>query len=81
MGQKAGIQGLQPLSRGGNSKVWDDYNGAVGVITKVLEPTGPPNPSARRMEIRITEGKFKGQVVGFLDATHLVRIEPTTINV
>ena len=79
VGEKAEIHGWQPLSRGGTSKVWDDYNGAVGIITKVLAASGPPSPAARRMEIRISEGKFKGQVVGFLDAIHLARIEPTTI--
>ena len=81
VGEKAEIHGLQPLSRGGNSKVWDDYNGAVGIITKVLAANGPPSPAARRMEIRISEGKFKGQVVGFLESMNLARIEPTTINV
>jgi hypothetical protein len=81
VGGKAEIHGLQPLWRGGNSKVWDDFNGAVGFITKVLAASGPPSPAARRMEIRISEGKFKGQFVGFLESINLARIEPATIHV
>ena len=72
LGDLIRIRDLPKLSRGGNSKIWDNYNGMEGVVMKVLPAD---ELRGRRVGARITSGFFKGQHIGFLEEQNLMPIE------